>query len=254
MSEHHEPSLADAIALAASAHARAGQCERNGQPYVLHPIRVMLQLESETDRIVAVLHDTVEDTDVSLEQVRRLGFGEAVVAALDAVTRRDGEDYFDFIARAAADPVARRVKLADLADNLDLSRIPEPTDADRRRMDKYERARAMLLDAADREAPAMASHDELSELEGLVAREEEEDADALARARSEAERLGKEPFDLDAFEALYDTASDLSPGGAHAEPREERERNWAYRYYVEAPEVRTIAEFADRQKRLDPWR
>jgi len=131
---HGKPGLAEAIALAARAHAEAGQRERNGDPYILHPLRVMLQLDREAECIVGVLHDTVEDG------VRAAGFPGHVVAALDGMTRRAGEEYFDFIERLAPDPIARRVKLADLADNLDLSRIPEPGPGDHERVAKYRRA------------------------------------------------------------------------------------------------------------------
>lgn len=142
------PTLGDAIALAARAHAEADQRERNGQPYILHPLRVMGRLDGGDERIVAVLHDTVEDTALTLGDIRAAGFGEGIVVALDAITRRADEDYFDFIERLAPNPIARRVKLADLADNLDLTRIPEPGPEDHERLAKYRRARALLEEAA----------------------------------------------------------------------------------------------------------
>src|SRR4051812_38119694 len=112
------PSLEDAIALALDAHK--GQREKAGSPYILHPMRVMLRLESDLERIVGVLHDVVEDTPYSFDALRKLGYAEEVLAALDCVTKRDGERYEDFIERAATNPVARRVKLADLEDNMDV--------------------------------------------------------------------------------------------------------------------------------------
>ena len=120
--------LEDAIALAALAHR--GQVDKAGLPYVLHPIRVMLALDSETERIVGVLHDLIEDTDCSLEDLRHKGFPPEVIGAVDCLTRRPGEDYDAYVARVRINPVARRVKLADLEDNLDASRLPEITPKD----------------------------------------------------------------------------------------------------------------------------
>lgn len=143
--------LERAIAVAATAHE--GQVDKAGAPYVLHPLRVMASLEDGPARMAAVLHDVVEDTDWTLERLRAEGFPEEVVEAVDHLTRREGETYMEFCARTATHPLARRVKLADLADNLDLSRIPEPTDGHRSLMKRYEKARALLL-AADPEAAA----------------------------------------------------------------------------------------------------
>lgn len=137
------PTLEDAIALAARAHA--GQLDKAGQPYILHPIRVMLRLPDAMARIVAILHDTVEDTDVTFEQLRAAGYGAEVLAALDAVTRRADETYEDFVQRSAADPIGRRVKLADLADNMDLRRLPGVKDADSDRLERYQHAWRQLM-------------------------------------------------------------------------------------------------------------
>jgi (p)ppGpp synthase/HD superfamily hydrolase len=104
----------------------------------------MLSLDTDAERIAAVLHDVVEDTDWTLDRLRAEGFAEEVLRAIDHVTRQPGETYEAFVRRAAADPVASRVKAADIRDNLDLSRIPKPTDHDRARLAKYERALAVL--------------------------------------------------------------------------------------------------------------
>lgn len=138
------PSLEDAIILAAQAHA--GQVDKAGQPYVLHPLRVMLGVTDPTARVVAVLHDVVEDTDVTLDDLRRGGFPPDVVDAVDLVTRRDDESYEQFIERLAPDPIARAVKLADLADNMDPARLPTITERTRERLDRYRKARARLLE------------------------------------------------------------------------------------------------------------
>jgi (p)ppGpp synthase/HD superfamily hydrolase len=131
-----------AIALAAKAHE--GQVDKAGAPYILHPLRVMLRVKTTEERIAAVLHDVVEDTPVTLEMLRAEGFSEAVVNAVGALTKREGEDYAAFVRRAASDPIARNVKLADLADNSDLSRIAAPTAKDYERIEKYKKAIAEI--------------------------------------------------------------------------------------------------------------
>ena len=132
------PTLEDAIALAVESHR--GQTEKAGQPYVLHVLRVMFRCNTEAERIVAVLHDVVEDTGRSFDDLRRLGYSEEILAALDCVTKRDGENYEQFVERAAQNPVARRVKLADLEDNMDLRRLPSVGQKDLERLDRYVRA------------------------------------------------------------------------------------------------------------------
>ncbi len=134
--------LERAVVIAATAHA--GQVDKAGMPYILHPLRVMLALSSLEERIVGVLHDLVEDTGWTLDDLRREGFAEAVVAAVAAVTRGPDESYDDFVRRAASHPLGRRVKLADLADNLDLSRIAAPTARDHARLERYRRAVALI--------------------------------------------------------------------------------------------------------------
>ncbi len=131
-----------AIEIAAKGHA--GQLDKAGNPYVLHPLRVMLRLHTPEERMAGVLHDVVEDCGRSIDDLRAEGFSEAVLRAVDAVTKRDGETYEEFVMRAAADPIGRRVKLADLEDNCDLSRIAHPTEKDLARVDKYRRAMAMI--------------------------------------------------------------------------------------------------------------
>lgn len=134
--------LERAIALAAEAHA--GQLDRAGAPYILHPLRVMLRLKTTDERIVAVLHDVVEDCHWTIEALRAEGFTEAVLRAIESVTKREGEDYEAFVLRAARDPIGRRVKLADLHDNSDMTRFANPTDRDRVRVEKYTRAIRVL--------------------------------------------------------------------------------------------------------------
>ena len=127
-----------AIRIAVEAHR--GQRDRSGAPYVLHPLRVMLRVQTEAERMVAMLHDVVEDTALTLEELREHGFPAEVVAAVDHLTRRDGEGYGEYVERAAANPVARRVKIADLEDNMDVRRLGALSAADVERLDRYHRA------------------------------------------------------------------------------------------------------------------
>ena len=117
--------LERAIVIAAEAHA--GVPDKAGAPYILHPLRMMMTMTSTEERIVAVLHDVCEDCPGwTLEILRGEGFSEEILAALDSVTKRKGEPYEEFVMRAVANPIGRRVKLADLVDNSDLSRISHP--------------------------------------------------------------------------------------------------------------------------------
>ncbi|HET8550829.1 MAG TPA: hypothetical protein VFL57_22630 [Bryobacteraceae bacterium] len=136
--------LSRAVALAAIAHA--GQVDKSGRAYILHPIRVMQRCQPHGDiaQIVGILHDVVEDTWVTLEHLRALHFPEEAIAALDAISHRDGERYFDYIERCGSNRIAALVKLADLEDNSDpVRRFGRDFDSLLRR---YEKARAVILD------------------------------------------------------------------------------------------------------------
>lgn len=124
--------------------AHAGQTDKAGMPYILHSLRVMLRLESQDEMVAGVLHDVVEDTPVTLDDLRRAGFSGKVLSAVEALTKRDGETRLEAARRAAADPVARNVKLADNMDNMDLSRLPSPTEKDLMRLEEYRQVRAIL--------------------------------------------------------------------------------------------------------------
>ncbi len=140
------PTLEDAIRLAADAHR--GQLDKCGQPYILHPLRVMLRLEGQTARIVGVLHDVIEDTRYTPQDLRQMGYSGEILRALDGVTKREGESYDDFVLRSKANPIARLVKLADLEDNMDPRRTPGNTPKDLERLARYRRACAVLQAAA----------------------------------------------------------------------------------------------------------
>ena len=132
------PTLEEAIALAAQAHR--GQVDKAGQPYVLHLLRVMFRVETEQERVIAVLHDLVEDTTYTFDDLRAMGYAAEIVEALDCVTRRPEESYEQFVERAAAHPLARRVKLADLEDNMDIRRYTTLGERDLERLQRYLRA------------------------------------------------------------------------------------------------------------------
>ncbi|MBA2684254.1 MAG: bifunctional (p)ppGpp synthetase/guanosine-3',5'-bis(diphosphate) 3'-pyrophosphohydrolase [Gemmatimonadaceae bacterium] len=134
--------LERAVQIASEAHA--GAVDKAGEPYVRHPLRVMLQVDTPEQRIAAVLHDVVEDTPWTLDFLRSEGFPPENVGAVDALTKRTGESRLEAAKRAAVDPIARRVKLADDADNLDLERITDPTQRDFDRLLQYREVRALL--------------------------------------------------------------------------------------------------------------
>lgn len=132
--------LQRAIEIAVEAHR--GQVDKAGAPYILHPLRVMLSLPDEA-RIVGVLHDVVEDCEEwTLERLRGEGFSSMVLDAIDSVTKRPDEmdNYFAFVERASRNAIGRDVKIADLRDNMNLERIPAPTDVDHARIERYREA------------------------------------------------------------------------------------------------------------------
>ena len=135
--------LESAIQLAAAAHA--GQQDKAGKPYILHPIRVMLSVSTTDEQIAAILHDTVEDTDVTYEQLSKAGFSAEIISAVKALTKLDGESRVEAARRAVKHPIARQVKLADVKDNLDISRIPHLTDKDHARLDEYKLVQEILM-------------------------------------------------------------------------------------------------------------
>ncbi|WP_335338483.1 GTP pyrophosphokinase [Paenibacillus naphthalenovorans] len=125
--------------------AHEGQVDKGGNPYILHPLRLLTKASDENARIVAVLHDVIEDTDLTLEHLRKEGFNEIIIEALDCLTRCKNESYDEFIQRIKSNDLARYVKLLDLDDNSDITRIQNPTDKDYERLRKYKKAVSDLL-------------------------------------------------------------------------------------------------------------
>ena len=127
-------------ALQIAIRTHAGQKDKAGHDYILHPIRVSERCSDPRAKIVALLHDTIEDTNVTAEYLREEGFTEEIVEAVLAVTRREGEEYDEYVRRAAQNELGRMVKRADLEDNMDIRRLSELTDRDVERLRKYLRA------------------------------------------------------------------------------------------------------------------
>ncbi len=137
--------IESAIQLAAEAHQ--GMSDKAGQPYIFHLLRVMMRLEREKEQIVAVLHDIVEDTTHTLDDLRKMGYQEDIVEAIDYLTKRDDgkeTDYDQYIDRVSKNPLATQVKIADLEDNMNVQRLPEPTREDMDRTAKYYRVWSKL--------------------------------------------------------------------------------------------------------------
>lgn len=135
--------LSNAIIFATEKHK--GQSDKGGAPYILHPLRVMLYLNSTEEQIYAVLHDTIEDCEVIDEELKEIGLSDSQISVLKLLTKKDGEDYFDdYLKRIMTDNRAINVKLADLTDNMNIKRIKKPTEKDFKRIEKYKKAYKLL--------------------------------------------------------------------------------------------------------------
>lgn len=124
-----------ALEIAIKAHY--GQVDKGLHPYILHPVRVSSNCQTIESRTIALLHDVIEDTDYRAEELISEGIPKHIVEKVEVLTRKKGETYNEYIDRIAQDNLAREVKIADLKDNLDLSRIASPTDEDHKRCEKY---------------------------------------------------------------------------------------------------------------------
>lgn len=135
--------LEKAIEIAVEAHR--GQIDKAGKEYILHPMRVMLRGRNDTEMIVGILHDVVEDTPITIDMLRLEGFSEDILTAIECVTKRRGESYGTFIDRVLTNPLATQVKLYDMEDNMNRDRIPYPTPKDEARFQKYEKYHKVIL-------------------------------------------------------------------------------------------------------------
>lgn len=124
--------------------AHKGQVDKGGNSYIFHPLRVEAKCGSIESKIVALLHDTIEDGDIAAEYLLLVGFPQNIVDAVLSVTRKDGENYFEFIKRCKNNPIGRVVKIHDLEDNMDITRLKELTERDIERLKKYHKALKIL--------------------------------------------------------------------------------------------------------------
>jgi (p)ppGpp synthase/HD superfamily hydrolase len=138
--------LENAISLALEIHA--GQTDRADRPYILHPLTLMMQMDNEDEQITAVLHDTIEDSDMTIEQLqKRLNLPAHIAEAVDLLSHDKNEmEYDSYIERLCPNPLARKVKLADLRHNMDLTRMDRVQPEDMPRLAKYRRAWQQLAD------------------------------------------------------------------------------------------------------------
>ena len=137
--------LEKAIALAATQHA--GQLDKGGQPYILHPLRLMLQFSNPTLQIIAVLHDILEDTATTAEDLKALGFSVEIIQSIQALTKQTGESRLQAAKRTTLNPLATQVKYVDVLDNMNLSRINNPTARDFARLEEYKEVLEILKQA-----------------------------------------------------------------------------------------------------------
>ena len=141
----YTPLTKNAIKISFDAHKN--QVDKSGMPYVYHPFHLAEQMDDEYSTCVALLHDVVEDTDITLDDLRRNGFPEEVIEALSLMTHNDDVPYLDYVRAMKDNPIARKVKLADLAHNSDLTRLDEVDDKAIERVNKYKQAIFILENA-----------------------------------------------------------------------------------------------------------
>ena len=108
--------LHKAIIIACEAHQ--GQSSINGEPYILHPLRLLIKAKSNEERIIAILHDVIEKTNISLADLKNKGFDQNIISSIDSLSRRRGESYVDYIGRLMQNRISVKIKLLDLADNI----------------------------------------------------------------------------------------------------------------------------------------
>ena len=136
--------LQKALMMAYEIHKN--QVDKGGNPYCLHPITIALNMQTEEQKIVALLHDVVEDSDTTLDDLRAEGFSEKIVMAVDAVSKKKGQDYGEYLRNIKSNELARAVKIGDLKHNSDLSRLNRvPTEKDYKRVYRYQKALDYLL-------------------------------------------------------------------------------------------------------------
>jgi (p)ppGpp synthase/HD superfamily hydrolase len=134
--------LTTAIKIACEVHAN--QKDKAGEPYILHPLRLMQRLKGKETMMVAILHDVIEDSQLDLGFLEAEGFDKRIVNAVDAITKRTNESYQDFIERLSINEMAVKVKIEDIKDNLDLTRLSSVDEKDMERIKRYHKALIFL--------------------------------------------------------------------------------------------------------------
>lgn len=134
--------IEQAISIALTAHA--GKLDKGGNVYILHPLRLMNAMNTPEEKIVALLHDVVEDSNITIPQLKEKGFPGKILKAVAVLTKTENQPYENYIAAIKKNPLATKVKLADLKDNMNLTRLKEITEADKLRMKKYKAAYNLL--------------------------------------------------------------------------------------------------------------
>ena len=138
----YTPMTKRAMKLCFAAHR--DQTDKSGMPYVFHSFHLAEQMTDELTTVTALLHDVVEDTTYTLDDLRGMGFPDEVIGALTLLTHDPSVPYLDYVARISSDPIAKAVKLADLRHNSDLTRLDNPSDKDLARVEKYRKAIQLL--------------------------------------------------------------------------------------------------------------
>jgi len=145
MKEDHGKISMTELAVVVAVEAHLGKNDKGGYPYLLHPLFVLAHMDTEDEIQTAALHDVVEDTDYTLDDLREYGFSETVIQAVDAITKREGEPYKKYIKRVEENPIAKKVKIWDIKHNLDITRLPKKIkDKDVERFYRYRWALARL--------------------------------------------------------------------------------------------------------------
>lgn len=128
------------LALKIATEAHKGQVDKAGIPYINHPLTVASLVDTEEEKIVALLHDTIEDTNITEQDLIDYGFPNEIVEAVKLLTHNKNVPYMDYVAKIKDNELARKVKIADLTHNSDLSRLKEITEKDKKRYEKYQKA------------------------------------------------------------------------------------------------------------------
>lgn len=134
--------LIRAFKIAYKAHK--SQKDKGGKAYIFHPLHVAFNVRGKNEKVVALLHDVVEDTSIAFSDLKDMGISDVCVEALMAITKRHGEDYEIYLKRVKSNDIARRVKIADISHNMDLNRLKDITDKDMKRVEKYKTAKMYL--------------------------------------------------------------------------------------------------------------